>query len=1027
MAILPTLFRSPSRSILNFADERAREADSIGSVITKLAAPLVNQPQPLGTAPVQRMAATPADYVPPTANQPSTTTFGTNDLVNRLPQNVNTDPDYWLNVKPFERPPSALDPQSLEKLAIGDHRLQTLMAETARRAKEQGIDFKVSETARDQQRQAELVAAGKSQTMNSKHLTGNAADIYVVGPDGQPNWDFAAYQPVADIAKEVAAELGYDDFVWGGDWNTLKDGVHFQLGGVSGGDGANSMIGGAGADTLGGGGMNVESILASLYPQMSPEEEKRQRRKDIFLALSQGLGAISQGRPVDVSNVVARSDERKRQAVLDMRERERARAAGSLVASQGGAPEMVAGVVSGAINYGDFLTDRERRRVEKEADANRLKQEQANGQLAGIVDTMWPQFGLPESVKEQVIASIKAGADPTTIFTLNEQAQIAEAARKAEEEAAATKEQRAAAIDSLAASTDPVDQMTARVLALDPNISLKDAEAIARERLKPTTEEFAPSEPQKIWSESLAALPTEEERKAFRELYPTPAALGMALRQKDGGPTFFVGTDANGMSTVTGVTGGPQGATTAAPAPAVAPQGIAGAFTSQFGPMATGVPAGGAAPAAPTAVAPATTTAVPALPLPVQTALTELKTKEQELRATIAQSADQNAKLTAERELAQIQAQKAAALLPYDAPAAQVALDTAKQTLSQQIATAPSGLRKAELEADLLALQVMEAEASQGTDAATREATLRGLQAEADKKELEVAALERDEKSRSSAAYSESMRKYALMENAAGQIWPDVFSGWATGLAGGLASTYGQYLDSPGTRTTLLSYAGQIAAMGMIDSLQKMKAAGVSLTPASNLDAQAAAAAETALANAKQLDGEGLANALSIYQNYVKDELVGPKDLVRIDKYGQEYEVTQNTLGVTPDTFSMHWAQIPNEVAAAWKAGELTTLPTDDPAYAEAANVINAMTTNWELYQGNLDRTKVGEPEASPSEPTAETGDAALPPPPSSLPAEVRQRLNLTDDMSEEEWQSVWPYLSEEAKNAYRAAVEGNQ
>ncbi len=744
MAILPTRFLSPSRSILNFADDRAREADSIGSVITKLAAPLVNQPQPLGTAPVQRMAATPADYVPPTANQPSTTTFGTNDLVNRLPQNVNTDPDYWLNVKPFERPPSALDPQSLEKLAIGDHRLQTLMAETARRAKEQGIDFKVSETARDPQRQAELVAAGKSQTMNSKHLTGNAADIYVVGPDGQPNWDFAAYQPVADIAKEVAAELGYDDFVWGGDWNTLKDGVHFQLGGVSGGDGANSMIGGAGADTLGGGGMNVESILASLYPQMSPEEEKRQRRKDIFLALSQGLGAISQGRPVDVSNVVARSDERKRQAVLDMRERERARAAASLVYSQTGDRDLAAGIASGAISYGDVVSERERRRVQNEADANRLKQEQANGRLAGIVDSMWGDLGLPDSVRDEVIAGINAGDDPNTIFTLNEQAKVAEAARKAEEEAAAMADQRAAAIDSLAASTDPVDQMTARVLALDPNISLKDAEAIARERLKPTTEEFAPSEPQKIWSESLAALPTEEERKAFRELYPTPAALEMALRQKDGGPTFFVGTDANGMSTVTGVTGGPQGATTAAPAPAVAPQGIAGAFTSQFGPMTTGVPAVGAAPAAPTAVAPATTTApttaaptavapatttapttaAPSLPLPVQERLTALNKIAQDLRQAIATAPDEQAKLAAEADLKRVEADLAALTAPFEAEEARLTAENLQKTVDQA------------------ALDYDTAVATQSTDIEMKKVALDAAKANLQEAQLRIKALE---------------------------------------------------------------------------------------------------------------------------------------------------------------------------------------------------------------------------------------------------------------------------------------------
>lgn len=94
--------------------------------------------------------------------------------------------------------------------------------------------FEISEGLRDPERQAELVAAGKSQTMNSKHLHGNAVDIYAEGPGGSATWDFETYRPIADTAKAEAAATGLGDFVWGGDWNTLKDGVHFQIGGPSG-------------------------------------------------------------------------------------------------------------------------------------------------------------------------------------------------------------------------------------------------------------------------------------------------------------------------------------------------------------------------------------------------------------------------------------------------------------------------------------------------------------------------------------------------------------------------------------------------------------------------------------------------------------------------------------------------------------------------------------------------------------------------------------------------------------------------
>lgn len=106
------------------------------------------------------------------------------------------------------------------------------LAELMRRVEALHPDaFEITEGMRDRERQAEMVAQGKSQTMNSRHLTGNAVDIALIGPDGKPNWDFEAYRPIADTAKNVATQLGIPDFVWGGDWKTLKDGVHFQVGG----------------------------------------------------------------------------------------------------------------------------------------------------------------------------------------------------------------------------------------------------------------------------------------------------------------------------------------------------------------------------------------------------------------------------------------------------------------------------------------------------------------------------------------------------------------------------------------------------------------------------------------------------------------------------------------------------------------------------------------------------------------------------------------------------------------------------
>jgi peptidoglycan LD-endopeptidase CwlK len=110
--------------------------------------------------------------------------------------------------------------------------LDAILRETERRALDAGIKLEVSEGLRGPDRQRALVEQGKSQTLNSRHLTGNAVDLHIVGPDGKPNWNFESYRPVADIAKQVAEEMGVKDFVWGGDWTTLKDGVHFQVGGA---------------------------------------------------------------------------------------------------------------------------------------------------------------------------------------------------------------------------------------------------------------------------------------------------------------------------------------------------------------------------------------------------------------------------------------------------------------------------------------------------------------------------------------------------------------------------------------------------------------------------------------------------------------------------------------------------------------------------------------------------------------------------------------------------------------------------
>lgn len=85
-------------------------------------------------------------------------------------------------------------------------------------------DFSVIEGVRNIDRQRKLVAQGKSQTMNSRHLTGHAVDIapYPL------SWDWEYFYPIADAMKQAAEELEVD-LEWGGDWESFKDGPHWQL------------------------------------------------------------------------------------------------------------------------------------------------------------------------------------------------------------------------------------------------------------------------------------------------------------------------------------------------------------------------------------------------------------------------------------------------------------------------------------------------------------------------------------------------------------------------------------------------------------------------------------------------------------------------------------------------------------------------------------------------------------------------------------------------------------------------------
>lgn len=94
------------------------------------------------------------------------------------------------------------------------------------------IDFTVTEGVRTLARQRELVAAGASRTMNSRHLKadngyGHAVDLAaLIG--GAVRWDWPLYGKL-NLAMQSAADYLGLAVEWGGDWRQFRDGPHWQL------------------------------------------------------------------------------------------------------------------------------------------------------------------------------------------------------------------------------------------------------------------------------------------------------------------------------------------------------------------------------------------------------------------------------------------------------------------------------------------------------------------------------------------------------------------------------------------------------------------------------------------------------------------------------------------------------------------------------------------------------------------------------------------------------------------------------
>jgi peptidoglycan L-alanyl-D-glutamate endopeptidase CwlK len=121
-----------------------------------------------------------------------------------------------------------------EKLLLGVHPKLVAVVRCARAR----FPFIVVEGLRTRERQAALVAAGKSKTMNSRHLTGHAVDLAPwkdADRDGavdttEIDWnDLDAFREMARHMQRAADELDAKGFRWGGTFKGFFDGPHFEI------------------------------------------------------------------------------------------------------------------------------------------------------------------------------------------------------------------------------------------------------------------------------------------------------------------------------------------------------------------------------------------------------------------------------------------------------------------------------------------------------------------------------------------------------------------------------------------------------------------------------------------------------------------------------------------------------------------------------------------------------------------------------------------------------------------------------
>mgnify|MGYP002024098222 CR=1 FL=1 len=109
----------------------------------------------------------------------------------------------------------ALSKNSLAKLSTVKKELWAIVQDAIKITK---VDFGVICGIRTEKEQEALLAKGATQTMKSKHLTGDAVDLMAYLDNGRASWELNLYDEIADAMKESARKNELS-IRWGASWH----------------------------------------------------------------------------------------------------------------------------------------------------------------------------------------------------------------------------------------------------------------------------------------------------------------------------------------------------------------------------------------------------------------------------------------------------------------------------------------------------------------------------------------------------------------------------------------------------------------------------------------------------------------------------------------------------------------------------------------------------------------------------------------------------------------------------------------